>query len=75
MSGLAGAAIAAAYGTVGLMLVLRRPRLVVAWLFLLIGVVGGGSNYIWGYVGLGADDRLAAGTGPDRGVRLARTTR
>lgn len=53
VSGLAGAAIAAAYGTVGLMLVLRRPRLVVAWLFLLIGVVGGGSNYIWGYVGLG----------------------
>ena len=60
LSGIAGAAIAAAYGTVGLLLALRRPRLVVAWLFLLIGVVGGLSNYIWGYVGLG----LTTGTAP-----------
>jgi len=54
VSGLAGAAIAATYGSVGLMLVLRRPGLVVGWLFVGIGVVAGLSNYAWGYVGLGA---------------------
>ena len=61
VSGIAGAAIAAAYGTVGLLLVLRRPRLVVAWLFLAIGVVSGLSNLIWGYVGLGLTTGEAPG--------------
>ena len=53
VSGIAGTAIAIAYGSVGLMLVLRRPGLIVGWLFLGIGVVAGVSNYAWGYVGLG----------------------
>jgi hypothetical protein len=64
VSGLAGAAIATAYGTVGLLLVLRRPHFVIAWLFLLIGVVGGLSNYIWGYVGLGLTTGSAPGPVP-----------
>jgi hypothetical protein len=64
VSGLAGAAIAAAYGAVGLLLVLRRPHFVVAWLFLSIGVVGGLSNYIWGYVGLGLTTGSAPGPVP-----------
>ena len=64
VSGLAGAAIATAYGTVGLLLVLRRPHFVIAWLFLLIGVVGGMSNYIWGYVGLGLTTGSAPGPIP-----------
>ena len=64
VSGLAGAAIATAYGTVGLLLVLRRPRFLIAWLFLLIGIVGGLSNLIWGYVGLGLTTGSAPGPIP-----------
>ena len=33
----------------------------IAWLFLAIGVVGGLSNYIWGYVGLGLTTGAAPG--------------
>jgi two-component system NarL family sensor kinase len=54
LSGIAGAAIAATYGSVGLLLVLRRPALVIGWLFVGIGVVAGLSNLAWGYVWLGA---------------------
>jgi two-component system, NarL family, sensor kinase len=54
LSGLAGAAIAATYGSVGLLLVLRRPALAIGWLFVGIGVVAGLSNLAWGYVWLGA---------------------
>jgi hypothetical protein len=61
VSGLAGAAIAATYGSVGLLLVLRRPGLVVGWLFVGTGVVAGLSNFAWGYVGLGATLGAAPG--------------
>ncbi len=60
VSGIAGTAIAVGYGSVGLLLVLRRPGLVIGWLFVGIGVVAGLSNYAWGYVGLG----LTQGTAP-----------
>lgn len=60
VSGIAGTAIAVSYGSVGLLLVLRRPGLVIGWLFVGIGVVAGLSNYAWGYVGLG----LTQGTAP-----------
>lgn len=60
ISGIAGTAIAVGYGSVGLLLVLRRPGLVIGWLFVAIGVVAGLSNYAWGYIGLG----LTQGTEP-----------
>jgi two-component system, NarL family, sensor kinase len=62
LSGLAGAAIAATYGSVGLLLVLRRPGLVIGWLFVGIGVVAGLSNLAWGYVWYGAT--LGSAPGP-----------
>ena len=61
VSGIAGTAIAVTYASVGLLLVLRRPGLIVGWLFLGIGVVAGLSNYAWGYVGLGATQGSAPG--------------
>ena len=61
VSGIAGTAIAVGYGSVGLLLVLRRPGLVIGWLFVAIGVVAGLSNYAWGYVGLGLTEGTAPG--------------
>ncbi len=69
VSGLAGALIAATYATVGLLLVLRRPGLIVGWLFLGIGVVAGLSNYAWGYVWLGST--LGSSPGPFAVVEVA----
>jgi len=53
LSGIAGTAIAVAYGTIGLLLVLRRPGLVIGWLFIGIALVDGLSNLAWGYIWYG----------------------
>jgi uncharacterized membrane protein len=54
LSYVAGASVAVAYASVGLALALRLPRLVIGWLFLGIGLVGGWSNMTWAYALLDA---------------------
>ena len=62
VSPFAGVVITASYGSVGLLLRLQRPQVVIGWLFLGIGVAAGLSNLSWNYVWLGAAS--GSGIGP-----------
>ena len=53
ISALSSFVITATYGSVGLLLRLRRPEIVIGWLLLGIGVVSSLGNLIWGYFWLG----------------------
>jgi hypothetical protein len=65
----AAAAIALTYASVGLLLRLRRPRIVIGWLFLGIGLVSGFGAILWNYVWL--SDSLGVPPGPISGIQAA----
>jgi hypothetical protein len=64
LSYLTGSLVAVVYGTVGLVLVVRVPRVVIGWLFLGIGAIAAYANFAWAYVLLGAEGSLPAGLDP-----------
>jgi hypothetical protein len=53
ISTLSSLAITVTYGSVGLLLRLRRPEIVIGWLLLGIGLLSGLDNLIWSYFWLG----------------------
>jgi hypothetical protein len=61
LSYVAGSAVAVVYGSVGLVLAVRRPRLVVGWLFLATGFVAGLADMSWAYSLLAATRGTAPG--------------
>lgn len=61
--------IALTYATVGLLLRLRRPGIVIGWLFLGIGLVSGFGGIFWNYLWLSAS--LGAPAGPISGIQAA----
>ena len=65
----AAAAIALTYASVGLLLRLRRPTIVIGWLFLGIGLVSGFGAILWNYVWL--SESLGAPPGPINGIQAA----
>ena len=61
LSYLAGSVVAITYASAGLFLRLRRPDVVIGWLFIAFGLVSGVSNATWAYTLLAAEGVASPG--------------